>query len=117
MKVPYYNIHMRTKMFEKDIFVFFVQKMEGVERMNEIEEQIKKQAQFAEKLSWEKIPDDVRERTKWVILDSLGCVIKGCSGIKQNEKKTKEKADRIIETLGAPCPDCSDYAKFSHDPS
>ena len=43
--------------------------------MNEIEEQIKKQAQFAEKLSWEKIPDDVRERAKWVILDSLGCVI------------------------------------------
>lgn len=69
--------------------------------MNEIEEQIKKQAQFAEKLSWEKIPDDVRERAKWVILDSLGCVIKGCSGIKQNEKKTKEKADRIIDIAGA----------------
>ena len=30
---------------------------------------------------------------------------------------SREKADRIIETLGAPCPDCSDYAKFSHDPS
>ena len=24
---------------------------------------------------------------------------------------------RFIETLGAPCPDCSDYAKFSHAPS
>ena len=29
----------------------------------------------------------------------------------------KEKGDRIMETLGAPCPACSDYARFPHDPS
>lgn len=42
-----------------------------------MEEQIKRQAEFAVGLTYEDIPQEVRERARCVILDSLGCVYKG----------------------------------------
>ena len=42
-----------------------------------MEEQIKRQAEFAVGLTYEDIPLEVRQRARCVILDSLGCVYKG----------------------------------------
>lgn len=42
-----------------------------------MEEQIKQQAEFAVNLTYEDIPQEVRQRARCVILDSLGCVYKG----------------------------------------
>ena len=42
-----------------------------------MEEQIRRQAEFAVSLKYEDIPKKVRERAGCVILDSLGCVYKG----------------------------------------
>ena len=48
---------------------------------------------------------------------SLDALLRKLDELVADPTGSREKADRIIETLGAPCPDCSDYAKFSHDPS
>ena len=45
--------------------------------LDDIEEQIMKQAEFASGLRYEDIPDDVKARARWVILDSIGCVMRG----------------------------------------
>lgn len=59
-----------------------------------MEEQIKQQAEFAVNLTYEDIPQEVRQRARCVILDSLGCVYKGL-GKKQIVSKGRE--DQIIE--------------------
>ena len=48
---------------------------------------------------------------------SLDALLRKLDELVADPAGSREKGDRIIETLGAPCPDCSDYAKFSHDPS
>lgn len=59
-----------------------------------MEEQIKQQAEFAVNLTYEDIPQEVRQRARCVILDSLGCVYKGL-GKKQIASKGQE--DQILE--------------------
>ena len=48
---------------------------------------------------------------------SLDALLRKLDELVADPTGSREKADRIIETLGAPCPDWSDYAKVSHDPS
>ena len=48
---------------------------------------------------------------------SLEALLRKLDELVADPAGSREKGDRIIETLGAPCPDCSDYAKFSHAPS
>lgn len=45
--------------------------------MDRIEERIFHQAEFVQNLTWEMLPEEVKERARWVILDSLGCILKG----------------------------------------
>lgn len=43
------------------------------------------------------IPDNVRERAKWILLDSIGCIISGMKG----NKLPADEADRIMKSSAA----------------
>lgn len=48
--------------------------------MDVLEEKIRMQASFAKKLNYADIPEEANVRARWVILDSLGCIVKGLQG-------------------------------------
>lgn len=54
-----------------------LQRKEGRYGVNEFEKNVYKQAEFIRNLKWESIPDEARERISWVVLDSVGCILKG----------------------------------------
>ena len=63
----------------------------------EMEEQIRQQAEFAVNLTYEDIPEEVRERARCVILDSLGCIYKGLGESRiAPEDREKEILDRTL---------------------
>ena len=45
--------------------------------MNVLEQGVYEQAEFIERLSWEELPQAVKQRATWVVLDSMGCILKG----------------------------------------
>lgn len=64
--------------------------------MDRIEEEIFHQAEFAQNLIWEELPEEVRERARWVILDSLGCILKGLGEKKLSGNITEDILDVTI---------------------
>lgn len=65
--------------------------------MNELEKNVYLQAKFIHDLTWEKLPEKVRKRASWIVLDSMGCIWKGLDG----KKVPKDTDDAIIEITRA----------------
>lgn len=55
--------------------------------MDKLEKSLRQQAEFAANLKYENIPDEVITRAKWVIYDSVGCLIKGQTAYKYKFSK------------------------------
>jgi 2-methylcitrate dehydratase PrpD len=60
--------------------------------MEGIEKSIRLQAEFAKTLRYEGLDDGIIQRAKWIILDSIGCIIKGL----KNNKLRGSKDDKIL---------------------
>lgn len=61
--------------------------------MDKLETYLHDQAVYAVDLKAEEIPETVRERAKWVILDSAGCILKGMQG---RERESAGSGDERI---------------------
>ena len=59
-----------------------------------MEEQIRQQAEFATNLTYEDIPQEVRQRARCIILDSVGCIFKGLG---KNKTVSSNKENQILD--------------------
>lgn len=65
--------------------------------MNVLEQGVYEQAEFIERLSWEELPQAVKQRATWVVLDSMGCILKGLGG----KKIPTDRDDAVIAVTEA----------------
>lgn len=66
--------------------------------MSDIKTNVIKQTNWImERIRNRDIPDNVRERAKWILLDSIGCIISGMKG----NKLPADEADRIMKSSAA----------------
>lgn len=48
--------------------------------MHEMKQCVREQVRWIRNLSYEKIPGEVADRARWVLLDSIGCILNGLAG-------------------------------------
>lgn len=65
--------------------------------MYEMREHIEEQVKWITRLKYESIPDEVIERARWVLLDSIGCILNGLNG----SKLPTEESAKILKTTAA----------------
>lgn len=65
--------------------------------MYEMRDYIEVQAKWITQLKYENIPKEVIERAKWVLLDSVGCILTGLGG----KKLPQEENARILKSTAA----------------
>lgn len=65
--------------------------------MYEMREHIEKQVKWLIQLKYENIPKEVTERARWVLLDSVGCILNGLNG----SKLPKEEDAKILKSTAA----------------
>lgn len=65
--------------------------------MYEMKDHIEEQVQWITRLKYENIPKEVIERAKWVLLDSIGCILTGLNG----KKLPQENNARILKSTAA----------------
>lgn len=65
--------------------------------MYEMREHIEKQVKWLIQLKYENIPKEVTERARWVLLDSVGCILNGLNG----SKLQKEEDAKILKSTAA----------------
>lgn len=65
--------------------------------MNELEQGVYEQAEFIGRLSWKELPQVVKQRATWVVLDSIGCILKGLG----EKKIPADKDDAVIAVTEA----------------
>ena len=53
--------------------------------MHEMKQRVRDQVKWIKQLTYEDIPDEVIERARWVLLDSVGCILNGLAGEKLPE--------------------------------
>ena len=62
-----------------------------------MKEQVREQVKWVMNMKYEDIPPEVTERARWVLLDSVGCILNGL-----NEKKLPDDStDAILQCSGA----------------
>ena len=65
--------------------------------MNELEQGVYEQAEFIERLSRKELPQAVKQRAAWVVLDSIGCILKGLG----EKEIPADKDDAVIAVTEA----------------
>lgn len=65
--------------------------------MNELEQGVYEQAEFIGRLSWKELPQAVKQRAAWVVLDSIGCILKGLG----EKEIPADKDDAVIAVTEA----------------
>ena len=65
--------------------------------MYEMREHVRNQVKWITQLTYENIPEKVMERARWVLLDSIGCILNGLD----EKKLPKERNAKILKSTAA----------------
>lgn len=65
--------------------------------MHEMRDHIENQVRWMTQLTYEEIPEKVIERARWVLLDSIGCILNGLG----NQKLPQERNAKILKSTAA----------------